>query len=83
MRRPDVIAPTGLAGRVGAEKQEVGSLGAKNSTGSVVELACQCRFNQSGCLVCRRWDRVIRQIEIRRADAIRRQWYSHQLAVGH
>jgi hypothetical protein len=44
--------------------------------------ACQCRINPSGCLVCRRFDKIIRGIEARRADSLRRQSLGARAAGG-
>lgn len=82
MRRPDPgnDKARGQAGPVSKDHY----IGTADDSRQASEVnACQCRIDPAGCLVCRRWDRVIRGIEIRRADAIRRQWYSHQLGVGH
>jgi len=44
--------------------------------------ACMCRLNLSGCLCCRRWNKVIRNIEARRAASSRRQSAGEMACAG-
>ena len=57
----------------GVKSGEAGNLRRNSSTGSSNEPPGQCSINRSGCLVCRRWNRIIREIEQRRSDSLRRQ----------
>lgn len=66
----------------GAESSEAGNLRRKSSTGSTNEPPCQCSINRSGCLVCRRWNKIIREIEQRRSDSLRRQALGNRIRAG-
>jgi hypothetical protein len=80
MRRPNVKTP-GRGSGAGVEKNtEAGNL--KTHSAAHGPAACQCRSNPSGCFVCRRWDRTIREIDARRADSLRRESMSYLMRTG-
>lgn len=65
-------------GALGAVKNDLAKIGANDSS----SLACQCHIVGAICLACRRWDRTIRGIEQRQADALRLQAHAHRVAGG-
>lgn len=81
MNAPKMKTPGRSSGAGVGKSSEVGNLSA-DSTALGATAFCQCLINSSGCLVCRRWSRIIRGIEARRADSLRRQALGRQVFGG-
>ncbi len=64
---PNAKTPADRWHGAGACETDLAKIKAKTTIGQSHDPACQRRLNPSGCLICRRFDRIARGIDARRA----------------